>query len=899
MNRGPEDHLSLPGDPGVPATPGSHGYGPPAGPEPGPSIPGGALVPATSSSAPRPARAVRLVSGDLLVTLNPVDGSEVELCPPDRRPPRPVKRTATERAELARAARPPLPQGPLVVRPPLLERDEERGRLGRLLSRGRSVRLTGPSGSGRSTLLDAVAEDCAGLAPDGVVRLSGHRRTVKDVLHDLFTAVYQSDLHRPDEVFQRELVREIGAVVVLDDLEFGGTALDDLLDATPECAFVLATTPDVAAPSPHSHLEEVFLGGLGREGGMTLLRHTVDRDLTAEETAWAADLWFESGGLPARFVQAGALLRCRDQLHAGTAQAGTAVLAQEMPLPSLAEGSAPVALLASLLGSSARSTLRFAVALGGEVPHRAQLPALLADPRADIALAELLAGGLITPVGGRYRLAAGVQAQLEAAGFADDADERAHAAGEHYAWWAGHPSVGSERVLAEADAVLAAIAALIPRTNPQHTADGQSSLAVRLARTAAPAFAAGLDWGAWERALRSGQEAARRSGEVAEEAYFHHELGVLALCHGRLDRARAELEASIGLRGALADKRGTVAGRRTLALVADRSGPLALPPGPSGSGAAGGTSGTGGAAAGTPETTPPSGVQTSFGEVLPSRLPVVPPASAPAVPDRPAARALPPTTSGSALTARLPAAGRPDRDDDISDPSSAPGTPGGGGSVTLVGNRSGSAAGRSGRPPAHHAAKNTKRNLIAAGAGAVLAAVLGTVVTLGVTSDHDDKPATKVDPDPAVSQDDGGGIAADEPPTASTSAPDPSRSGTSGTPSASQSPTPGDSSAAGTAPGGGAGGGGAAHHSTTSSHPTHKPSSKPPTHRPSTKPPSSKPPTSPKPPSHSPSTPPTSPSPDDPPPSTTASGPAPSTSVTSPSGTDTPPPSASAGSTAA
>ena len=32
---------------------------------------------------------------------------------------------------------------------------------------------------------------------------------------------------------------------------------------------------------------------------------------------------------------------------------------------------------------------------------------------------------------------------------------------------------------------------------------------------------------------------------------------------------RAELEASIGLRGALADKRGTVAGRRALALVAD------------------------------------------------------------------------------------------------------------------------------------------------------------------------------------------------------------------------------------------------------------------------------------------------------------------------------------------
>ena len=77
-------------------------------------------------------------------------------------------------------------------------------------------------------------------------------------------------------------------------------------------------------------------------------------------------------------------------------------------------------------------------------------------------------------------------------------------------------------------------------------APGQASAAVLLARSAAPAFAAGLHWGAWEKALRAGQEAARIAGEVAEEAYFHHELGVLALCTGNLDRARAELEASIG-----------------------------------------------------------------------------------------------------------------------------------------------------------------------------------------------------------------------------------------------------------------------------------------------------------------------------------------------------------------
>ncbi|WP_234106747.1 hypothetical protein, partial [Streptomyces venezuelae] len=40
----------------------------------------------TPAPAPARARVVRLVSGDLLVTVNPVDGSEIEPCPPGQEP---------------------------------------------------------------------------------------------------------------------------------------------------------------------------------------------------------------------------------------------------------------------------------------------------------------------------------------------------------------------------------------------------------------------------------------------------------------------------------------------------------------------------------------------------------------------------------------------------------------------------------------------------------------------------------------------------------------------------------------------------------------------------------------------------------------------------------------------
>ncbi|MET9518540.1 ATP-binding protein [Streptomyces sp. NPDC002994] len=714
-------------------------------------------VKGSGQASSAPARTVQVVVGDFLLTVNPVDGSEIEVCPPGERPARPARHSADDRAELLRASRPPVPPGPAVPELPLLERQEERERLVRLLARGRSVRLTGPSGSGRTALLDAVADDCADLAPDGVVRLSGAHRTPEELLHDLFAAVYSAPLHRPDRAGLLDLVHDIGAVVVLDDLEFGGAALDELLEATPECAFLLAATPGVAAPSPDSHIEEVFLGGLGRSASLELLERAVERPLTEDEANWAGDLWFESEGLPLRFTQAGALLRQRDRLRADpnafdeygyfNEQPFDAPFDAEdghdVPLPSLAEGAMPAALLASRLSESARATLRFAIALGGEVPHQAHLPALVGDTHADAALGELMSCGLLSPVGAHFRLAAGVAVQLEAAGFADDVAEQAHTAAQHYAWWAGHPSVSPERAAAEADAMLAAMGALVPGTEAGHP-----SAAVLLARTAAPAFAAGLSWGAWERALRAGLEAARIAGEVAEEAYFHHELGVLALCTGSLDRARAELEASIAMRGAVADKSGTVAGRRALALVADRSG-----------------AGAGGLVL---------GGRTPAGEEVPAARyeeSASPPGGVPA--------AVVPLS----LSARL--------------------GEGAGDDSTLVTHRSAEAGG-GGAGGRLAVLTGARRNMVAAGAGALLVAVLGTVVTLGAASDGDEPP-NRVTSEQSANEDDGqDGLIADEPTQGSTKRPGdpgyPSGPGTSGRPQPGQggdSGVPGDPSTSG------------------------------------------------------------------------------------------------------
>ncbi|QKW09198.1 ATP-binding protein [Streptomyces sp. NA04227] len=774
------------------------------------------LAPDFGQPAQAPARMARVVSGEYLVTVNPVDGSEIELCPPGARPERPVKLTPAERAAAA-----PLPERPAA---PLLQREEERERLGRLLAQGRSVRLTGAPGSGRSSLLDQVAEDCAQLAPDGVVRLGGRQRGAQDLWYDLFAAVYGGAGHRPDRGPLLELLQDIGAVVVLDDLELGGAALDELLAAAPECAFLLAAGPEIPAPSATSGVEEVVLGGLDRAGGLELLESRIGRRLTEEEATWAGDLWFESEGLPLRFVQAAALLRQRDRLLAGPAETDAqgnplppevdaygvplppedAVFAAPVPMPSLAEGAAPVALLASRLSDSARETLRIAVVLGGEVPHPSHLPALVGDTHADAAMAELTEAALVLVTGGSHRLAPGVLGQLVAAGYTGTAEEaaaRAHTAAQYYAWWSGHPSVDPARVAAESAALLAALAAVVPAPgSAPRTEEGAQHVSVALARTAAPALAAALEWGAWERLLRSGQEAARLTGEVAEDAYFHHELGVLALCTGHPDRARTELEASIGLRGALSDKRGTVAGRRALALVADRTG--SLPP------------------------------------VL--QLPPDDRTVALQVPRRGEPKATPAT----------PAFGLPRP----AEPDETPLEP-----ITLVardsGSASASAAARSGTEDDGRRRGGflggARRNLVGAGAGVLLVAVLGTVVALGTLSDGEDTPG-KVSTNPSATEQPGEpsfpedteltespSAPVEEPPTSQS--PTPSES-TSPTPSETQSQSPTPSETRTSEPPTTSAPPSTSNPPTTSAPPTTKPpTTKPPTTDPETTPPTTTP----------------------------------------------------------
>ncbi|MET7303130.1 hypothetical protein ABZS54_30355, partial [Embleya sp. NPDC005575] len=496
---------------------------------------------------------LQLIAGDLLLTFGGVDGTDI--------------------APMAAGARLPCPSRlpgsvPTTDLPPL-GRGVEIAELIGLLQRGTSVRIGGPASSGRSTLLRHLAAlDPAG-APDGVLLLDGRRRGLDDLLQQLRDACFGGPAYRPTREQLVEILADVAALVVVDDLELGQDDVVELLRMAPECAFLVAG-PEVVDPIVRrdSPLHEITLGGLPQEASFDLLRRTAGRELDDEELAWASALWFQVGGHPGRFVQAGALLARREGGRSGYGLLDDGAADNSGELPSPGEPRQFVPRLVPLVSASAQQVLRLASALDGELPDPVHLPALTGAVDAVGAADELVEAGLAACEFGRYRLTGGTSEAVAA--IVRGPSSWAVAAIQHFTWWVSHPSVTPAEIAREADTILACLR--------ESERLGKAGSARTLARVSAPAFGASARWDAWGEVLDLGLSSARDAGASAasDHAWFRHELAILALCTGDAQGAREEAAAATRMRDVGSDKRGLAADRRVLALAGGETA-FALP----------------------------------------------------------------------------------------------------------------------------------------------------------------------------------------------------------------------------------------------------------------------------------------------------------------------------------
>lgn len=203
------------------------------------------------------------------------------------------------------------------VFPGFLDRQLEISSVVGTLMDGEPVHVHGEDGVGKTSLLRAVVHhETARSFRDGVVWIRANAHPAMDLLQVLFEAFYEWDVTtKPTEGQLRNGLRSVQALVVCDDIQLSREDLEMVLDAAPECSFLVSAGERLLWSSGRS----VSLSGLPLVDAEALVERELGRSLADGEREAYGALHSSLGGHPLQLLQAAALVRSGDQDFAGIA----------------------------------------------------------------------------------------------------------------------------------------------------------------------------------------------------------------------------------------------------------------------------------------------------------------------------------------------------------------------------------------------------------------------------------------------------------------------------------------------------------------------------------------------------------------------------------------------------
>ena len=419
--------------------------------------------------------------------------------------------------------------------PDHVDREGEAGTVLAAAQQGGVVNVYGEPGIGKTHLLSHVAHDPAGGAlPDGIVHVDGLDAPLGDVLQALFEEFYDcgEPAVRPSRSRLRRALGDRQALVVVDDLGLQREEAQAVLSAAPGCAFVVASTARSLWDG-----EAIQLAGLELDFGLAIVEQEIGRALTPEERVEAEALCRALGGHPWRIREAAA--RARDEGRS---------------LAEAARALDPTAMLAALT-SGEESVLAGLAAVGGGPVGVAHLQEL--SPVEDVG--EVLDGlerrHLVLSHSPRYSLPGPLAEEIERRTDLEPLRERAI---EHFIGWAERER-DPAAVAAERPAVLDLLR-WASRT-------GRDEAAIRLARATEAAFASAGLFGAWGAAVETVLAAARRRGDLANEAWGLHQRGTRTFALDESKAALPDLERAREIRREIGDARGEAATQHNIDVI--------------------------------------------------------------------------------------------------------------------------------------------------------------------------------------------------------------------------------------------------------------------------------------------------------------------------------------------
>ncbi|MGE5373462.1 MAG: hypothetical protein ACM3XO_00275 [Bacteroidota bacterium] len=209
----------------------------------------------------------QIAIGDHNIQLQNLTGVTVNITSADQRP-------IWERSKKTASSRP---------RPPrlFLDRTAEVQMVNHSVQAFQPVSLDGVAGFGKSTLLRQLSFLLRpGQYRDGIHHLPALRLKMEDLLQDIFSIFYTSNQPAlPNRAQLQDLLQEINAVLLIDDVDLNPDELQVMLDLLPNCMFVIAATQQVL----QSGFKTIQLGGLPESDAIALFESQLERALNENE----------------------------------------------------------------------------------------------------------------------------------------------------------------------------------------------------------------------------------------------------------------------------------------------------------------------------------------------------------------------------------------------------------------------------------------------------------------------------------------------------------------------------------------------------------------------------------------------------------------------------------------
>lgn len=402
-----------------------------------------------------------------------------------------------------------------------------------------TLEIYGESGIGKTILLRCLAysPEITTLFPDGVIYLSVHRKPIADTLEDLFDAFFEIEpSQKPTQTQIRHALRNIRALILLDDVRIARHKWEELTNLVPSLTFLLASRTQ----SLGGEGDSIFVQGIGFRQSLELIGLNLGRKLDNEEIAVAQLLYEKMNGNPLR------ILRAIKDVKEGKCSFSEIVCRHEPTYDS--EQYSPI---------DTRFQVLYLLAVVGEIGLGAKhIAAITRQKNIRQVLSQLEQKNFIQFWNNRYRIASFLMEPLKT--------------NNHIRFWTKNTLIYFTNValkLPSSSQFLIDEEDVFSQVLDMAAAYSLWKEILFFSRHTESLWAYSKRWGMWEHVLKLGLQAARKIGNKSCEALMLHQLGSRAICLRDNSAAQKCLKQAIHIREKLGDSFGASVSRDNLRLV--------------------------------------------------------------------------------------------------------------------------------------------------------------------------------------------------------------------------------------------------------------------------------------------------------------------------------------------